>query len=63
VRPDYKRLYWGFAVRIAARLCKVKNNLTPPVPTNINKALSGFDKEKWMVAFQDELNSLEKIIT
>jgi hypothetical protein len=52
VRPDYKRLYQSFAVRIAVRSYKVKNNnLTPPVPTDINKALSGPDKEKWIVAF------------
>ena len=33
-------------------------NLSPGVPANVEEALSGTDKDKWRMAFKEELNSL-----
>ncbi len=45
----------GFAVRVI----KADVNLIPDVPVTVYEALNGPDKQQWLAALQEELNSYE----
>ena len=65
-KPDYRQLHGfrGYKKKgFAARACKVTVDQTPAVPANIDEALSGPDKDNWMAALQEELNSLKEMGT
>ena len=63
-RPDYRQLHSGKQqyhnkkVQFVVRAAKIVPK-RPPVPRNFYEALTGPDKDNWMGALENELNSLE----